>query len=114
MATFGKRHEAEQEQLERLAGGGTIRTALAFCIFGLLVAMAMVPVLSDGTQHLAGIVNPGLSDPIDTTVTGSVKNTAQRSQQQGTVRYTIRRSVMHKNPSQPCYIYEDGTRRDDC
>ena len=97
MATFGKRHDAEQEQLERLAGGGTIRTALAFCVIGLLAAMAMAPILSDGTQHLAGLVKSNIPNQIDARVTGSVNSGSQLPQETRpgrTVRYTIRRSVM--------------------
>ena len=116
MAGFGKRQAEQQEQLEQLVGGGSLRSAFAFCVLGLLAAVFLAPMLNSNTQQVATIEDKLLPDNIDRTVTGSVE--ADQSQatppRNGTVRYTIRRSVIQKNPSEPCYIYENGATQGDC
>lgn len=114
MAGFGKRHNfskaeiAEEEQLNTLTGFSTTKIAVGFCVAGLLAALFLTPVLDTGAQRLAFVQRSTLPNQIDTTVTGAIEK-AKTSR-----RYIIRRSVMQKNPSQPCYIFEDGSREGGC
>lgn len=116
MAGFGKRQTEQQEQLEQLVGGGSLRSAFAFCVLGLLAAVFLAPMLNSNTQQVATIQDELLPDNIDRTVTGSIEadETQVAPPQNGTVRYTIRRSVIQKNPSEPCFIYENGATQGDC
>ena len=73
MAGFGKRQAEQQEQLEQLVGGGSLRSAFAFCVLGLLAAVFLAPMLNSNTQQVATIEDKLLPDNIDRTVTGSVE-----------------------------------------
>ena len=108
MADLKRRHEAEKQQIEGLMGLSSLRTALGFSVLGLLAALFLAPVLESGTQSLAWFANGGSNSPIDQTVTGSVDETG------GTRTYIIRRSVMQKDPTRPCIVYQDGTTEPDC
>ncbi|MGI9365418.1 MAG: hypothetical protein ACR2O8_09575 [Rhizobiaceae bacterium] len=116
MADMPPGNDAEQEQLERLASGGALSSALLFGILALVAAFILAPVLDSGTQHVANLPQGDGVNPIDATVTGSVSPQLgqQPTAESGKIRYTIRRSVIQKNPSEPCYIYADGTRKGDC
>lgn len=108
MAGFGKRQRAEQEQIDDLAGISNAKIAIGFCVAGLAAAVFLTPLLDMGADKLALGQRLAVSGPIDTTVTGAIEK-AKKSR-----RYTIRRSVMQRDPSQPCYIFEDGTREGGC
>jgi hypothetical protein len=116
MASFGKRQDAQKEQLDQLVSGGSLRNALAFGALGLLAALVLAPALDNRPVSLATISDDDLPIGIDRTVTGSVRPAADPVVEppQGTLRYTIRRSVVQSDPSEPCYIYEDGTSHGGC
>ncbi|MEP1205726.1 MAG: hypothetical protein ABJM29_11985 [Rhizobiaceae bacterium] len=115
MANFGKRREAQREEIEQLNGGGVLRMAFVFGILGLITALALAPALNDGSIDLAFFADENLGSPIDRTVTGSVQPAEGAvSLPDGTSRYTIRRSVLQSNPAEPCYIFEDGTQQGGC
>lgn len=108
--------DSEQQQLERLVSGGALSSALLFGMLALAAAFVVAPIVDGGTQQIANLPLDDSATRIDTTVTGSVTaNSGPKSDgSSGKVRYTIRRSVIQKNPSEPCYIYADGTRSGDC
>ena len=116
MAGFGKRHIEQEEQLDRLIDGGSVRTALGFGVLCLIAALVLTPALDNRAPQVATISDEDLPAGIDRTVTGSIKPAAEVAPQppKGTLRYTIRRSVVQKDPSEPCYIYEDGTSHGGC
>ena len=109
-------HDAEEKQLEQLASGGALSSALLFGLLALVAAFILAPVLDSGNQQVANMDSCDGVNATDTTVTGSVSSQSgqQPSAGSGPIRYTIRRSVIQKNPSEPCYIYADGTRKGDC
>lgn len=108
MAGFGKRKRDEQDQIDNLTGISTIKVAVGFCIAGLAAAVFLTPVLDIGSERFDLSQRAKITGPVDTTVTGAIEK-AKTSR-----RYTIRRSVMQKDPSVPCYIFEDGTREGGC
>lgn len=110
MAGFGKRreHVREEEQVDELTGFSTVQVTVGFCVLGLLGALFLTPILDSGAQRLAGAAESLSPGGFDRTVTGSINKPSR------TKRYTIRRSVMQKDPSVPCIIYEDGTREGGC
>lgn len=116
MARYEKELDQQQRQIEQLVSGGAVRTALAFGALGLLAALILAPALDSGSVNVAASSSDDLPGEIDRTVTGSITPAATPEVQppRGTVRYTIRRSVIQSNPSEPCYIYEDGTSHGDC
>ena len=116
MARYEKELDQQQQQIEQLVSGGAVRSALAFGALGLLAAFILAPALDSGSVNIAASSNDDLPGGIDRTVTGSITPVATPEVQRprGTVRYTIRRSVIQSNPSEPCYIYEDGTTQGDC
>ena len=116
MARYHKDLDQEQQQIEKLVTGGAVRTALAFGVLGLLAALILTPALDNGSVNVAARSVDDLPGDIDRTVTGSITPSAapEANRSKGTVRYTIRRSVIQSNPSEPCYIYEDGTSHGDC
>ena len=93
--------------MDDLLGFKATKTLLGICVLGLLAALFLTPLLDSGAQRLARFSPIGGSG-IDTTVTGSIKKANTKK------RYIIRRSVMQKQPAEPCYIYEDGTREGGC
>ena len=108
MADFGKRKREEQNQIDSLTGISTIKLAIGFCAAGLAAAMFLTPLLDIGSERFALSQRAAISGPVDRTVTGAIEKAK-------TVRrYTIRRSVMQKDPSRPCYIFEDGTMEGGC
>ena len=116
MASFGKRQEAQQQQLDQLVSGGSLRTALAFGALGLLAALILAPALDTQSQDVARMSDDDLPAGIDRTVTGLVQPASEPTAipPNGTVRYTIRRSVIQQDPAEPCYIFEDGTSHGGC
>ncbi len=108
MAGLKDRHEAEKQQIEGLMGLTSLKSAIGFSVLGLLAAILLVPMVQSGSQTLAWIGNGGSDRQIDSTVTGSV------DEESGTRTYIIRRSVLQKNPTQPCIVYQDGTTQADC
>jgi len=115
MASFGKRREAQQEEIELLTGGSTLRLAFVFGLLGLVTALAVAPALNNGTLDLASFKDDQLPTQIDRTVTGSVETAPDAIKMPtGTSRYTIRRSVLQSNPAEPCFIFEDGTQQGGC
>ena len=116
MAEPTPHHDAEQEQMQKLVSGGSLPSAFLFGALALAAAFILAPVLDNGTQRVANLTSSEPSNGIDTTITGSIASQSDPAlgNENGTIRYTIRRSVIQKNPSDPCYIYADGTRRGDC
>lgn len=116
MARYEKDLDQQQQQIENLVGGGALRSALAFGVLGLLAALILTPALDNSSVDIAASSDDDLPGGIDRTVTGSISpgTTPEVAPPKGTVRYTIRRSVIQSNPSEPCYIYEDGTSHGDC
>ena len=116
MARYERDLDQQQQQIEQLVSGGALRSALAFGALGLLAALILAPALDNGSVNVAATSSDDLPVGIDRTVTGSITSAATPEVQhpRGTVRYTIRRSVIQSNPSEPCYIYEDGTTQGDC
>ncbi len=91
------------------SGLTSVQTALGFGAAAFVAALFLTPMLDTGSQRVAyfGSFKGGQNiDPITTATTrkGDVK----------TKRYTIRRSVLQKNPSEPCIIYETGLSEGDC
>ena len=115
MARYEKELDQQQQQIEQLVSGGAVRSALAFGALGLLAALILTPALDNGSVNVAASSSEDLPGDIDRTITGSISPAAAPPERsRGTVRYTIRRSVIQSNPSEPCYIYEDGTSHGDC
>ena len=114
MATFGKRRIAQQEEIDLLTGGTTLRMAFVFGLLGLVAALALAPALNSGTINLASLTGAE-TNQIDTTVTGSVEQSSTKIElPSGTKRYIVRRSVLQSNPAEPCYIFENGTQQGNC
>ncbi len=99
------------EKLQNIAEGVSTSQVIKLCLgFGAVAvasALFLTPVLDSGSEFANGdpkVVYPGI-DPI---------TTAGISSNRATKRYTIRRSVLQKDPSEPCLIYEDGSREGSC
>ncbi|NKB53958.1 MAG: hypothetical protein GKR97_17380 [Rhizobiaceae bacterium] len=104
--------------------------ALAFGMLGIAAGLILTPALNRGALQIAFNPEAELSGQIDRTVTGSVvqasatsgaptaRSTLAQSTEfnlpNGTSRYIIRRSVIQKDPAEPCYIFEDGTSKGGC
>ena len=86
------------------------QVALGCCGLALALTLVLGPTSDNIAEKIAG--NDTTEHGIDQVVTGSVEQ-AQPSGQ-GTVRYTIRRSVLQSSPNATCKIYEDGRRVGDC
>ena len=106
-----EQNQRAQDQIHGLSGIPTVRLALGFCTLGLLAALFLTPLLDTAAEKLAGLGADEERVGIDRTVTGSVTPTQRTDRPR---RYIIRRSVMQKNPSAPCFLYEDGTREGEC
>lgn len=99
------------EKLQDIADGVSTSQVIKLCLgFGAVAvagALFLTPVLDDGSQYANGnpeVIYPGI-DPITTAGVPSSRRTK---------RYTIRRSVLQRDPSEPCLIYEDGRREGSC
>lgn len=115
MANFGKRRDAQQEEIELLTDGSVLRLAFVFGLLGLVMALALTPALNSGSIDLAAFTNDDPSNQIDRTVTGSISaNAGEIKVPDGTKRYIIRRSVLQSDPIAPCYIFEDGSQQGGC
>lgn len=89
------------------SGLSTLQLALGFAALAIVAGLLGSPLaasLTSGRSAPQIAANPG----IDTTVTGSVKK------QPVTRTYTIRRSVLQKDPSRVCKIWSNGHREGDC
>lgn len=85
-------------------GFSSTQAALGFCALGLLAGLIVTPFVGTQTQ----LVSTEITGAVDRTVTGSISTGEE------TRRYTIRQSVMQRDPSVPCIIYEDGTQEGGC
>ena len=112
MTGFGKRgdnrHNPEHEQVENLIGFSIPPLVIGFGIAGFLGVLFLTPVLDNGARTIAVARDTVTTDPVDTTITGAIGKPEKAR------RYTIRRSVIQKNPAVPCYIFEDGSRKGGC
>ncbi|MEM8751206.1 MAG: hypothetical protein AAGF28_12975 [Pseudomonadota bacterium] len=101
------------------SGFSALHVALGFAALGLLSLVFLTPAVDRAAQRMAlQYLNNG---SVDNITTGSVRRSADRPPVNGasrsrgqTRRYTIRRSVLNKNPSEPCIIYDDGARSGNC
>jgi len=91
-------------------GFTTLQAAGAFAIIALAAAVFVPGIYGEPSQRFAAF----RGDPatVDATVTGSVGTQPRPAKR--TKRYTIRRSVLQKNPNTPCIIFEDGSREGGC
>jgi len=76
-----------------------------------LAATLALSLSSESIANRIALQSPGISNNIDHVVTGSVSRETPRGITQ---RYTVRRSVLQKDPNATCIIYADGTRQGDC
>ncbi|MEO1398154.1 MAG: hypothetical protein AAFU56_04710 [Pseudomonadota bacterium] len=93
--------------LSNSGGFTTLQAAGAFAVMALLAAIFVPGVYGEPGQRFAAF--RGDPTTVDATITGSVEGKPKR-----TKRYTIRRSVLQKDPNKPCIIFEDGTREGGC
>ncbi len=85
-------------------GVSSLQIALGFAAFALVATIFLPPT---GAYYGERIANLGGKDAgIDPVVTGSVEKKTRR--------YTIRRSVLTKDPSKPCVIYANGVQEGNC
>ena len=105
MALFKKRTHTIEDELDP-SGISSIHAAIGLSVLGLVLALAMIPIVNSKSQELVAWV--GGSPGIDRTVTGSV------SKKKAVKRYRIRRSVLQKNDAKPCVMFENGTQTGDC
>lgn len=96
--------------LRQLAKGDeavtSMQVALGCAALALVFTLALTP-SSENIANRIALQSPLAGDNIDRVVTGSIKKSTTR-------RYTIRRSVLQKDPHATCTIYDDGTREGDC
>lgn len=102
---FGKKisKDTMAEELDP-KGFSSTQAALGFCALGLLAGLVVTPLVGTDTQ----VVSTDITGAIDRTVTGSIADTGEAR------RYTIRQSVMQRDPNVPCIIFEDGTQEGGC
>ena len=99
--------ETLQDIAEGVSTSKVIKLCLGFGAVAIAGGLFLTPVLDSGSEYASGepkVVYPGI-DPI---------TTAGVPSKRATKRYTIRRSVLQKDPSEPCLIYEDGSREGSC
>ncbi|MEM1040619.1 MAG: hypothetical protein AAGI12_14245 [Pseudomonadota bacterium] len=93
--------------LSNTKGFTTLQAAGAFAVIALVSAVFIPGIYGEPNQRFAAF--RGGPTGIDATVTGTVAAKPQRVK-----RYTIRRSVLQKDPNTPCIVYEDGTQEGGC
>lgn len=107
MLKFYRDRPVEDEEVDP-SGFSSFQAALGFCALGVLGALVLAPLADKGAQHIGVLASS--QDGIDRTVTGAV----EPAKPDEVRRYTIRRSVLQRDPSQDCIIYEDGTEEGGC
>lgn len=94
--------------LKNQRGFTSLKLALGFSVCAIAAALFLTPLVDSNDQTFA-YFSDGFQDPgFDNITTGSVKK------RDNIKRYTIRRSVLQKDPEAPCIIYESGLREGDC
>lgn len=106
MSWFLEGKNRRDEDLVEDSMATVLRMATGFAVLSVVAAFFVVPMLQGEDDGLTVVSAPPFE--IDRTITGSIRRPDT------TRRYTIRHSVLQKDPNKPCFIYEDGTREGGC
>jgi len=115
VTTMRNSKKAKQNLITRFIrksdGLTSMQVALGCAGVALAATFILAPQSGKIAEHIA-LQQPNADQFIDRTVTGSIDNPiSSRGKLQ---RYTVRRSVLQKDPSATCIIYADGSRKGDC
>lgn len=98
--------DTEQERRSTIgtAGFGALRITLLFGSAAVALAIILVPLINRATGDDSAF--QARSRNVDTIITGSTSK--------GTNEYSVRRSILQDDVTQPCVIYADGRQTGDC
>ena len=95
---------------DRLISLSALQIALTFAVFGIFSALFLTPSANELAFRTTFAFFSEGGRSFDSTTTASVGET--RSKQK--LRYTERRTVLHKPDDPSCILYEDGSRAGKC